>query len=214
MNNKYNKNRKLNQSQSQPKQAIQEYDLTQSFRRVSSYSKPTRKTNRYGNTNTDQEETFIPRRDAVASSSERYETSTMGIPSLESYNRLEDKFTSFSDKNDQEHKDLRREFERKIDHATDDLKEFVKDLGNKIEKRLSIQWYVWTIIALVTIVGIWWMLSYKDVVELPKEFITIEHRLDNLDKTLNDNQKAKQDNEIPPQKATMDDFNNSKTIAK
>lgn len=191
MSNNKNKNRKHCPQYSQPSQTVQDFDLPQSFRRISSYSAPSRKSNRHESTNSDQGKARSYQGGAVSSTSESYEQNTMGI-SWESYSRLEDKFTSLSDKNEQEHKDIRREFERKIDKVRTEVKDSLKELSTKVDEALPFKWYKLTIAVLVAIVGLWWLLSYKDVVDLPKEVITIKNRIEKIEDKYNS-----KDSDIP-----------------
>lgn len=171
----------------QPKQALnQDYDLTQSFNRVRPYSKYNRKNTVVEETYSDEEQSAYGYRGYVSSNFSQYEEKTTGTPSWDRYDRLEDKFSSFSDKNEQDHTNLRKELEGKIDRASDSIKDEVEDLWQGLEKKLSKQWYIWTIVGLATIVSIFWMLSYQEVSKAPTEIIKIENRINKLENVLND----------------------------
>lgn len=142
-----------------------EYDLEKNIKRINSYSRTRRNSkDKFHSNITDSGE-----RDGISSygngvietphtSSSRQRTGD--YVAWDSYTRLDDKITDFNYKNDQAHTDLRKELESK-------LKDSIKECNDAISKRLHIQWYVWTIIGLVTIVGIWYMFSYADVHPLP-----------------------------------------------
>ena len=183
MSNKSNKNRKLSQQQSQPSQLVQDFDLPQSFRKFSSYSKPSRKSSRQESTNSDKEKTLQYHGGAVSSSSERYEQNTM-VGVWESYSRLEDKFTSLSDKNDMEHTALRKELEAKIDKSSDGIREEIKDLRMRIAKKVP-KWFLGAAVStLVVIVGIIWALSYQEVAKVPAKLIKQDGRLEQVESEL------------------------------
>ena len=152
-----------------------EYDLEKNITRINSYSRARRNSkDKFHSNITDSGE-----RDEISSygngvietphtSSNRQRTGDYAA--WDSYTRLDDKITDFNYKNDQAHTDLRKELESK-------LKDSIKECNDAISKRLPVQWYVWTIIGLVTIVGIWYMFSYADVHPLPS-------RVENMDKRL------------------------------
>lgn len=183
MSNKSNKNRKLSQQHSQSSQPVQDFDLPQSFRKFSSYSKPSRRSNRHESTKSDKEKAHSYQGGAVSSSSEGYEQNTMGV-SWESYSKLEDKFTSLSDKNDMEHTALRIELEAKIDKSSDGIRDEIKDLRMRIDKKVP-KWFLWAAIStLVAIVGIIWLLSYQEVVKVPAELIKQDGRIEKVESEL------------------------------
>ncbi|MBR1447456.1 MAG: hypothetical protein IJ588_01760 [Prevotella sp.] len=183
MSNKSNKNRKLSQQHSQSSQPVQDFDLPQSFRKFSSYSKPSRRSNRHESTKSDKEKAHSYQGGAVSSSSEGYEQNTMGV-SWESYSKLEDKFTSLSDKNDMEHTALRKELEAKIDKSSDGIRDEIKDLRMRIDKKVP-KWFLWAAIStLVAIVGIIWLLSYQEVVKVPAELIKQDGRIEKVESEL------------------------------
>lgn len=156
-----------------------EYDLAKNIKRINSYSRTRRnsKDKFHGNI-TDSGE-----RDGICSYGngviETPHTSsncqrTGDYVAWDSYTRLDDKITDFNYKNDQAHTDLRKELESK-------LKDSIKECNDAISKRLHVQWYVWTIIGLVTIVGIWYMFSYADVHPLPSRVEDMDKRLHSIE---------------------------------
>ena len=60
----------------------------------------------------------------------------------------------------------------------------IKGLNDKIDGRLSIQWYRWTIGGIVAIVTIWYVFSYKDVAEAPKLIQSLENKIDCIEKDM------------------------------
>ena len=135
-------------------------------------------------TYSDEEQANYSQRGFVSSNSSQYEEKTTGVPSWDRYDRLEDKFSSFSDKNENDHTNLRKELEGKIEKVSDDIKDELKELRQNVEKKLSKQWYVWTIIGLVAIVGIIWALSYQEIVKIPNEVKEQEYKIDKLEDAL------------------------------
>lgn len=152
-----------------------EYDLEKNIKRINSYSRARRNSkDKFHSHITDsgESEDFSPYRNGIIEtphvSSNRQRTGD--YVAWDSYARLDDKITDFNYKNDQAHTDLRKELESKI-------KDSIKECNDAISKRLHIQWYVWTIIGLVTIVGIWYMFSYADVHPLPSKVEGMNKRL-------------------------------------
>lgn len=156
-----------------------EYDLEKIITRINSYSRTRRNSkDKFHSNITDSGE-----RDGISSygngvietphtSSNRQRTGD--YVAWDSYTRLDDKITDFNYKNDQAHTDLRKELESK-------LKDSIKECNDAISKRLPVQWYVWTIIGLVTIVGIWYMFSYADVHPLPSRVEDMDKRLHSIE---------------------------------
>lgn len=117
----------------------------------------------------------------MSNNSSQYEEKTTGLPSWDRYDRLEDKFTSFSDKNENDHTHLRTELEGKLEKVSDDIRKEIKDLRQSIEKKLPIQWYIWTVLALVSFVSLIWILSYQRIDKLPNEVMELENRIEKLE---------------------------------
>lgn len=114
-----------------------------------------------------------------------------GSPAWESYCRPDNKISDYKEKNEAAHTDLRRELEQKIDASekkqNDKIGEInnnIKGLNDKIDGRLSIQWYRWTIGGIVAIVTIWYVFSYKDVAEAPKLIQSLENKIDCIEKDM------------------------------
>lgn len=182
-----NKNKNNSRFKNQEKQKsveYQDYDLAQSFSKVRQYSRHTRKNLVIDGTCSDEGQANYSQRGFVSSNSSQYEEKTTGVPSWDRYDRLEDKFSSFSDKNENDHTNLRIELEGKIEKVSDDVKDELKELRQNVEKKLSKQWYVWTIIGLVAIVSLIWALSYREIVKIPNEVKEQEYKIDKLENEL------------------------------
>lgn len=184
-NRNKNKNNSRFKNQEQKKSVeYQDYDLARSFSKVRQYSRHTRKNLAIDGTCSDEEQANYSQRGLVSSNSSQYEEKTTGAPSWDRYDRLEDKFSSFSDKNENDHTNLRMELERKIEKVSDDVKEDLKELRQNVEKKLPKQWYVWTIIGLVAIVSLIWALSYREIVKIPNDVKEQEYKIDKLENEL------------------------------
>lgn len=184
-NRNKNKNNSRFKNQEQKKSVeYQDYDLARSFSKVRQYSRHTRKNLAIDGTCSDEEQANYSQRGLVSSNSSQYEEKTTGAPSWDRYDRLEDKFSSFSDKNENDHTNLRIELERKIEKVSDDVKEELKELRQNVEKKLPKQWYVWTIIGLVAIVSLIWALSYREIVKIPNDVKEQEYKIDKLENEL------------------------------
>lgn len=184
-NRNKNKNNSRFKNQEQKKSVeYQDYDLARSFSKVRQYSRHTRKNLAIDGTCSDEEQANYSQRGLVSSNSSLYEEKTTGAPSWDRYDRLEDKFSSFSDKNENDHTNLRMELERKIEKVSDDVKEELKELRQNVEKKLPKQWYVWTIIGLVAIVSLIWALSYREIVKIPNDVKEQEYKIDKLENEL------------------------------
>ena len=184
-NRNKNKNNSRFKNQEQKKSVeYQDYDLARSFSKVRQYSRYTRKNLAIDGTCSDEEQANYSQRGLVSSNSSQYEEKTTGAPSWDRYDRLEDKFSSFSDKNENDHTNLRMELERKIEKVSDDVKEELKELRQNVEKKLPKQWYVWTIIGLVAIVSLIWALSYREIVKIPNDVKEQEYKIDKLENEL------------------------------
>lgn len=193
----------------------QDYDLTQSFNRVRPYSKHNRKNTVVEGTYSDEGQAAYSHRGCMSSNSSHYGEETTGVPSWDRYDRLEDKFSSFSDKNEKDHTNLRKELEEKINRASDSIKGDVEELR---KNKLSKQWYTWTIVGLVSIVGLIWILSYQEVAKTPAEIRRIENRINKLDAVFNktplqdDTIAYSKETDIKHTKQTLDSFNNKTKI--
>ena len=202
MGTKYkNKNSRLS-PQEKPKPAgTQEYDLIQSLSRVRPYSRHSKKNNSGDGTYSDEEQPYSNRRGYVSSNSSQYDERTTGAPSWDRYDKLEDRFTSFSDKNEKEHAALRQELESKIDKSTDGIKDEIKELSQRIDKHLPKWVFTAAISVLVVIVGIIWTLSYQEVAKMPSELIKIDGRIEKVE------------NELKEQKQVVDSIISTKVLA-
>lgn len=192
--------RNKNRSQkplSQPKQSEQDYNLSESFKRVSPYVRQSRpKKNSRGTTN-DQSQ-IHRHRDIVSNTSKGFSESTgTNTPTWDNIYRLEDKISSITKINNQEHSNLRIELESKIERKFDTLYQFFDKIENKVDTKLSKKWFFISVSVLASFVGIIWALSYNDVQKLPQRVTAIEKQLENsnnktqideaiIDTTMND----------------------------
>ncbi len=168
--------------------AENEYNLEKNIKKINSISRKGRNRNRFYNhiTDSNEDKKQLLRNDNLI---EYPYTSEMPLRTGDNttwnpYIRLEDKITDFNDKNNQAHTDLRKELEKKIKDSNNSLEESIKECRASIAKRLHIQWYIWTIVGLVTIVSIWYRLSYIDVHPLPQKIENINERLKNVEKKI------------------------------
>ena len=191
-----NKNKAFQKRKMNPLVSVvdNEYDLEKNIKKINSYSRSRR-------SNKDKSHSHI------TDSGDNEDSNSRGNGFIEAphassaplltgdyaawntYTRLDDKITDFSDKNAQAHIDLRRELESKIKDANTTFSESIKDCNDAISKRLPIQWYIWTIIGLVTIVGIWYTLSYINVHPLPQKVEDIDKRLHSIEKKIDSSTK-------------------------
>lgn len=178
-----NKNRTFQKQKrdSSTSAADNEYDLEKNFRKINPYYRNKRNWDKsHGNiTDSKENEVFYSRGNGLveAPHAASIPMRTGDYSAWDPYIRLDDKIANFDTRNNQAHTDLRKELESKI-------KEAVKDCNEAIEKRLPMQWYVWTIVGLVAIVGIWYMLSYVDVHPLPQKVEDIDKRLNIVEKKI------------------------------
>ena len=156
-----------------------EYDLEKNIKKINSYSRINRnaKDKLSCNITDSQERGNLNSRSNDLIKSPHMTTTTIltgdnGV--WKSYTRLDDKITDFNYKNDQAHTELRKELEDKIKDSNKECKE---DISKKLDK----QWYVWTIVGLVAIVGIWYMFSYIEVHPLPSKVEDIDTRLNTIE---------------------------------
>lgn len=182
--NKANQKQRVNPL---PSKVDNEYDLEKNIKRINSYSR---------NHNRDKSNRHIT--DSVECEGlNSHENGFIEVPHVspiplltgdhaawDSYTRLDDKITDFNYKNNQAHTDLRRELESKIKDVNESFSKSIKDCNDAISDRLQIQWYVWTIIGLVAIVGIWYMFSYIYVHPLPKKVEELDKRLYSIEKKI------------------------------
>lgn len=168
-----------------------EYDISANFRKVRPYTK------RYSQSVPSTEvinESYT--RERSIRSIDDISSQTMGVPTWERYDRLEDKISDFNEKNEAAHSNLRQELERKIESSTNNVSEKIKELKESINKKLPIQWYSWTIGALVVFVGLVYTLSYsgllsfKDSAEKRLIELELKQNQDNSQKCNNDSMKV------------------------
>jgi hypothetical protein len=180
-NRQKNKKPKTTSVHKEPDVKGNEYDLQNSFKRLKQHSgihnnrgniHVTQTLENYNRQNSQQQ--FIESTDRPS-----LHTDSGGM-SWDEYTRLDNKLDSFSSQNVKDHTDLRHELENKIKEAVDPISSSIKLLEEKLSSRLSVQWYRWTIIGIVAIVGIWYMFSYNEIHPLPRRVDKIERNLDEL----------------------------------
>lgn len=188
--NKHRNERKSPQDSSIPI-GTQEYDLTQSFKKVRQYSRCTKRLNyALGATSSDEGRKSQRRNDVVTNDSAQYDNRPTDTFDWSRYDRLEDKFTSFSNKNEEDHTALRQELEGKIDNSSKEIRDEFKDLNRKIDEKLPKQWYTWTVGGIVAMVGLIWVLSYQDVAKMPSKIDRIENRIEQVERELTKSKQA------------------------
>ena len=170
-----------------------EYDLESNFRKIRPYTQRSRKKN-LSHGVTDSSEGFRRKRyqeNYVDSSAPSSLQTASGSSFWDSYCRLDDKISDYNEKNEAAHSDLRQELEQKINNSENkqnekigEINKKLGDLDNKIDKRLSIQWYRWTIGGIVAIATIWFVFSYKEVAEAPRKIQAIENKIDFIEKDM------------------------------
>lgn len=179
---KRNKSRGLLPNKTPQKEA--DYDLDKSFKKVSSY---TRRTSRKSHQDQTTDFSTDNRRyqDRIVENNDELGNKTI-TDSWNVYTRLDDKLSSFSEKNDEAHRSLRQELEHKIN---------LVDI--KCDKKVSLSLFEWIIGGILTItsiiVTIWWKTSYEDVSKLPREVQNIHNRINILEEK---NQSAQQQDTI------------------
>lgn len=173
-----------------------EYDLESNFRKIRAYTQRTRKKNPSHGV-TDSSENFNRKRyqeNYIDSSDPTSLQTASGSSFWDSYCRLDDKISDYKEKNEAAHSDLRQELEQKINDSENKQNERIVEinnklggLDNKIDERLSIQWYRWTIGGIVAIVTIWFVFSYKEVSQTPRQIQSIENKIDFIEKNMQKN---------------------------
>lgn len=184
-NKKRHRNERKSPQDSSISAGSQEYDLTQSFKKVRQYSRSTKRSNyALGVTSSDEGRKSQGWNDVVTNDSAQYDNKPTDTFDWSRYDRLEDKFTSFSNKNEEDHTALRQELEGKIDKSSKEIRDDFKDLSRKIDEKLPKQWYTWTVGGIVAMVGLIWVLSYQDVAKMPSKIDKIENRIEQIESEL------------------------------
>lgn len=170
-----------------------EYDLESNFRKIRPYTQRSRKKNSsHGVTDSSEDFSCKQYQENYVDSSDPTSLQTASGSSFWfSYCRLDDKISDYKEKNEVAHSDLRQELEQKINNSENKQNEKIGEinnklegLGDKIDERLSIQWYRWTIGGIVAIVTIWFVFSYKEVAEAPRKIQSIENKIDFIEKDM------------------------------
>lgn len=158
-------------------QSSDDYNLENSFKKVSSYFK---KAGRSRRELTEQELDFEDHRRIVNSSSNEFSGPTES-DAWNQYTHLDDKISDMQFQNENAHIQIRKDFDVKIETAENELRK-------EISGRLPIKWYGWTVAAIVAIVTLIYVLSYsrvlnkqddhsKELQELNMEIIEIENSI-------------------------------------
>lgn len=169
-----NKKTSKNSNQSQDP----DYDLKRSFSKISPY---TRKSKRDTYSESTKSERITYPNDSVLQSRDSMPNQTSSLYWQNRYDRLEDKMSDFHSKNESQHSQLRLELEGKIGSTQSDINSQIKTVNEKIDKKLSIQWYIWTIVGLCAIASIWYALSYSVLIS---DVSTIKDNIHQLDKKI------------------------------
>lgn len=163
MASRKNKNKQTKEQKSlantRPSQSENEYDVSSNFRKVRQYTRQ----HTPSESSTEAQNKGYYHRRSVRSIDDTMGQMT-GVPTWERYDRLEDKISDFNEKNEVAHSNLRRELEDKIVSSCNKNSEDIKDVRNRIDSKLSKQWYTWTIIGLVAIATLFWKFSYSEIV--------------------------------------------------
>lgn len=94
-----------------------------------------------------------------------------------SYN-LEGRLSQYKDSLRKDYDDLRKELENKIENKYTENKQEINRIELENKKLLSIQWFVWVIIAIATAVTGWWYVSYNPLLDWRDEAIKQIHEID------------------------------------
>ena len=79
--------------------------------------------------------------------------------------------------------------ESKIEKSTDGIKDEIKELSQRIDKKLPKWFFATAISALGVIVGIIWTLSYQEVAKVPSELIKIDGRIEKVENELKEHRQ-------------------------
>lgn len=133
-----------------------EYDVSANFRKVSPYTK---RHNQFASSTEAPNGEYT--RGRTVRSVDGIASQTTGVLTLERYDRLEDKISDFNEKNEAAHSSLRKELEQKIESSTNRVSDKINEIKEAVDKKLSVQWYRWTITALVAFVSAVYIISYS-----------------------------------------------------
>lgn len=130
-----------------------EYDIARNFQRIGSYK----------GTASSVSSTLPPEEtgggDGVIESGKINSVPHYTAPnSFWGFTHLDNKLSSLQSSNESAHYALRDSFENQINSVE-------QKLSNQIDKKLPIQWYVWTVLGIVAIVSIIYFLSYSRLLD-------------------------------------------------
>lgn len=179
MTSRKNKNKQPKEQKSlantRPSQNENEYDVSSNFKKVRQYTR--QHTPSKSSTEVLNEGYY---RGRSVRSIDDISGQMTGVPTWDRYDRLEDKISDFNEKNEVAHSNLRRELEDKIVSSFNKNSEDIKEVRNRIDSKLSKQWYTWTITGLVAIVTLFWTFSYSKIVSFvdsaEKRLMELEYR--------------------------------------
>lgn len=100
---------------------------------------------------------------------------------------LEGRLSQYRDSLRHDYDDLRKELEDKIEKKYIENKQDINCIKSENKNLLSVQWFVWTIIAAVTIVTAWWCVSYSRLLDWQNEAIKQIHEIDIKSEIYKDN---------------------------
>lgn len=178
-----------------------EYDLERNLKKIKAYSKPKKGSPKRPESTTKSYDNNVNKtcsKNIIENIDYQPLHSPTGEIPWESYTRLEDRITDFSEKNDKAHTELRHELEDKINEATTQLGNRITSINGQFSNYLHIYWYRATIAALIAIVTIWYIFSYQEVHLLPRQMQDIDHRLQSVEQGIENRQDTIKNNTTKP----------------
>ena len=144
-------------NQKTPTSSHDEYDISRSFQRIGSYK----------GKSSPNSSTLPPKEEVVGEKIVESSTGSVApgytdpnsiwIP----YSQLDNKISSFQSSNESAHSDLRNIIDSQINNLNEQL-------SHKIESKLSIRWYEWTVAGIVAIALVFYFLSYSRLLDTSK----------------------------------------------
>lgn len=140
-----------------PTSSHDEYDISRSFQRIGSYKGKL----------TSCSSTLPPKEEVVGEKIVQSGASSITPVYTDpnsvwiTYSQLDNKISSFQSSNESAHTDLRNVIDSQINNLNEQL-------SPKIESKLSIRWYEWTVAGIVAIALIFYFLSYSRLLDTVK----------------------------------------------
>lgn len=190
-----------------------DYDVESRFRRVRNYQG-----GNYGGVNNSGISTSSngcsPEEKSATSISSQIHTPNITIATdsgtlYHVYNKFDEKISSFTIANEQAHAELRKEYEKKIEESVFKIENKLDQISKDVKERLPIQWYIWTVSAIVIFAALIYELSYSRILNqqennndsiqrineekavLNNEFKHIKNHIEVLDKSIQDLKQKK-----------------------